>query len=314
MSLAVDAPEVALDDRSAGPACRGADGTEHAGSTSGTAALGTGSGCDRAERGTRGSADRAPKERRLSAFGSCARGRDRRQRRACGQPAAGARRRAPGTARLARGPAAGGSGWAMLAWRHTLTKRWPAVRSVSASMTQRIGTSSQSNRRPKPEHDDALGPLHEPAPGVEAQRLGLGPLVGDEHRGGEHREGQHGDAARLGGGEEPGHAAEEQRVGDAVGHRVEEGAAGRAVPEALATAPSSTSGMAVRVRSRRPARRAPLPMATAAPAAMSTPSPVRWSAVMPVFLRFGADRAQAGLRLGPKSSVEHVLLRALCAC
>ena len=74
----------------------------------------------------------------------------------------------------------------------------------------------------------ALGPLHEAAPGVEAERLGLGPLVGDEQRGAEH--GHRAAAAMRPGwvvGEVPGDAAEQQRVGDAVGHRVEEGAAGR---------------------------------------------------------------------------------------
>ena len=39
--------------------------------------------------------------------------------------------------------------------------------------------AATSNSRPKPSSDDALGPLHEAALGVEAERLGLGPLVGD---------------------------------------------------------------------------------------------------------------------------------------
>ena len=115
----------------------------------------------------------------------------------------------------------------MLAWRHTFTKRWPAVKSVRTSITHRIGTISPSNSRREAERDDALGPLHQAAPGVEPERLGLGPLVGDQQRGGEHRERQHGDAPRLGGGEEPGDATEEQGVGEPVGHRVEEGAPGR---------------------------------------------------------------------------------------
>ncbi len=55
-----------------------------------------------------------------------------------------------------------------------------------------------------------------------------------------------------------------------------------AMPDALATAPSSTSGRAVSTSSSRPSRSAPLPMATAAPSAMAIPTTVRWSAVMPV--------------------------------
>src|SRR5688500_12487476 len=57
---------------------------------------------------------------------------------------------------------------------------------------------------------------------------------------------------------------------------------GDAVPDALATAPSSRSGTAQSTSSRSPRSRAPAPIATAALAAMSTPMPVRWSAVRPV--------------------------------
>ena len=57
---------------------------------------------------------------------------------------------------------------------------------------------------------------------------------------------------------------------------------GPAVPDALATAPSSRSGRAQSTRSRSPPRRAPLAMATDAAAASTTPVAVRWSAVMPV--------------------------------
>ena len=78
-----------------------------------------------------------------------------------------------------------------LAWRHTFTNRCTAVTIVSTSMTHSTGTSNESNSRPKPSSDDPLGALHEPAAGVEAERLGLGPLVGDEHRQREHGERQH---------------------------------------------------------------------------------------------------------------------------
>ena len=67
---------------------------------------------------------------------------------------------------------------------------------------------------------------------------------------------------------------------------------GPAVPEALATAPSSRSGSAHSTSRSRPARSAPLPMATAAPPASTTPVAVRWSAVMPVRRMF----APMGLR------------------
>src|SRR5690606_9053167 len=57
---------------------------------------------------------------------------------------------------------------------------------------------------------------------------------------------------------------------------------GEAVPDALATAPSSTSGRAVSTSSSRPARSAPLAIAIEAPTAMTRPVVVRWLAVMPV--------------------------------
>ena len=118
----------------------------------------------------------------------------------------------------------GGSGWAMLAWRHTFTKRWPAVNEREGQHHPEDRDHQAVEEQREAEGDDPLGPLHQAAAGVEAERLGLGPLVGDQQRGGEHGERQHGDAARLGGGEVPGDAAEEQGVGEAVGHRVEEGA------------------------------------------------------------------------------------------
>ena len=56
------------------------------------------------------------------------------------------------------------------------------------------------------------------------------------------------------------------------------------LPEALATAPSSRSGMPVRINSRKPRRSAPAPMATAAATAMTMPVAVSMSAEMPAFL------------------------------
>ena len=123
--------------------------------------------------------------------------------------------------------ARGVSGTVELAWFQTLTKRWPAVNTVGASMTQRMAIMAGWNSRARPMRIEALGPLHEAALGVVAQGLGLGPLVGDDQRGGQHGQGQHGDAPGLGGGEVPGHAAEEEGVGHPVHDRVEERAAGR---------------------------------------------------------------------------------------
>ena len=82
------------------------------------------------------------------------------------------------------------------------------------------------------EEHQTLGALHEPAARGEAQRLGAGSLVGDEHRQREHREHEHRDVLALVG-EVPGDADEDRGVGDAVAHGVEERAAW-AGPAALA--------------------------------------------------------------------------------
>ena len=68
------------------------------------------------------------------------------------------------------------------AWRHTLTKRWTAVTTVRTSITHRIGTQQRVEQQAEAQQDDPLGPLHQAALGVEAERLGLGPLVGDQRR------------------------------------------------------------------------------------------------------------------------------------
>ena len=80
---------------------------------------------------------------------------------------------------------------------------------------------------------------------------------------------------------------------------------GDAVPDALATAPSSRSGTAVRTSRSRPARRAPLAMATLAATAISTPSAVRWSADEPGAVQVGADGTEALLHLRAEVLVEH---------
>ena len=90
-------------------------------------------------------------------------------------------------------------------------------------ITQSTGTEDVEEE-PDAEQDHALGPLHEPALGVVAEALGAGPLVGDEHRERGRREGEDREV-RAFADEVPGDAAEDDRVGDAVGDGVEERAA-----------------------------------------------------------------------------------------
>ena len=113
-------------------------------------------------------------------------------------------------------------GRSALACFQTFTNRWPAVTIVRASMTHSTGMRSDVEQQAEAQEDHPLGALHEAALGVEPERLRLGPLVGDEHRGAEDGEGQHGDVARVAGRQVPGDAAEEHRVGEPVGDRVEE--------------------------------------------------------------------------------------------
>src|SRR5918998_3773666 len=60
---------------------------------------------------------------------------------------------------------------------------------------------------------------------------------------------------------------------------------GDAVPDALATAPSSTSGTAEAARRHQPTKSQPRPTATAQAADRTRPRTVSWSAVMPAFFR-----------------------------
>ena len=78
------------------------------------------------------------------------------------------------------------------------------------------------------EHDDALGTFHDAALGIPAERLGLGPLVRDEHGKTHDRHRQHHDAARFGAREVPRNTSEEHAVGESVAHRIEIGPALRA--------------------------------------------------------------------------------------
>jgi hypothetical protein len=75
------------------------------------------------------------------------------------------------------------------------------------------------------EHDESLGALHEPTLCVVAERLGLCPLVRDQHGRGHERDRQHHEMTRARRRQVPCHTAEEQRIGQTVGHRIEERAA-----------------------------------------------------------------------------------------
>ncbi len=67
-----------------------------------------------------------------------------------------------------------------------------------------------------------LRSFHDPALGLEAERLRLGPLIRDEPRGAHHGKGHHGLQTATVGDQEPGHAADEDRVGHPIGGGVEE--------------------------------------------------------------------------------------------
>ena len=131
------------------------------------------------------------------------------------------------------------TGRSTLAWRQTFTKRCTAVTQGEGEHDPQHADEQRVEQQAEPEQDDPLGPLHDPAPGVEARAPRPWPAG---RRSAARRRarpsGSSGDAPRVGAGEVPGHAAEQQRVGDPVGHRVEERPAWPAVPEALATAPS----------------------------------------------------------------------------
>ena len=106
-----------------------------------------------------------------------------------GTAGAGPRPGAPSTTTAAgsagRSTPRGGTGRrlraARPAWRYTCTNRWIAVKPVSTSISHSIGHEDGERERDAEEHE-ALGPLHQPAAGLEAERLGPGPLVGDQHR------------------------------------------------------------------------------------------------------------------------------------
>ena len=111
------------------------------------------------------------------------------------------------------------------------------------------------------EQHEALGPLHEPAVGVEAERLGPRPLVRDQHRArgdGEREDREVRRARRARYQATPPNTG----VGGAVGDGVEERAAGLAWPLPRATEPSS--------RSLKPATMRPTTAQTKWPDAMST--------------------------------------------
>ena len=96
------------------------------------------------------------------------------------------------------------------------------------------------------EQHHALGALHEPAARVVAETLGLGALVGDQHRQRDRREREH-RAAPAVAAEVPGDPTEDDRVRHAVGDRVEERAARRGAARG-ARRPSRRAGRRPRSR------------------------------------------------------------------
>ena len=84
-----------------------------------------------------------------------------------------------------------------------------------------------SRKQAEAQEDDPLGALHEAAAGVEPERLGLGPLVGDQCRHREHGERQHAAWAPLAEARYQATPPSSSAVGDPVGDRVEERAATR---------------------------------------------------------------------------------------
>ena len=132
------------------------------------------------------------------------------------------------------------------AWRHTFTKRCTAVTAVSTSITHRIGIEQRVEQQAEAQQDDPLGPLHEAALGVEAERLGLGPLVGDEQR---RRPARQRAAATAwppaacwpGTRPTPPSSSESETRSATESKKAPRGLA---VPDALATAPSSSVGQA----------------------------------------------------------------------
>ncbi len=87
-------------------------------------------------------------------------------------------------------------------------------------MSQSIGINTGNAERDAEQHE-TLGAFHQTAAGIEAQRLGPGSLVGDEHRARRDREREDREVRGLRG-QMPRHATEEQRVGRAVGDGIEE--------------------------------------------------------------------------------------------
>lgn len=75
---------------------------------------------------------------------------------------------------------------------------------------------------PDGQRDDPLRPLHDPTLGVEAERLRLGPLVGDQPRQRHHRNRDHHQQAPVVVDEVPDHAPDQHRVRHPIGGRVEE--------------------------------------------------------------------------------------------
>jgi hypothetical protein len=129
-----------------------------------------------------------------------------------------------------------------------------------ASMTHRIGISSGGNSRPRQSSDDPLGALHQAALRVEAERLGLGPLVRDDRA---DAMTANGSIAMCGDLVVAKYQATPPNSRASVKRSITESKNAPRwleVLDALASAPSSRSGSAARMTSTSPRRSSPAPM------------------------------------------------------
>ena len=207
--------------------------------------------------------------------------------------------------RKARRRGGGRSPRSGVAWRQTITKRWTAVKAVSASITQSTGTR-MSNASPTPSSTIRSRRSMSPPRASRAERLGLGALVGHEHREREH--GKHEDRQAAASSSARCHATPPRITASATrsAHGVEERAAvaggaalarHRAVEHVGQPAEHEPEHreheVAVGDQDRGADRRGEPERAVSASA--ETPEPVQRP----------ADRLEALLGLGPPASVEH---------
>ena len=162
-----------------------------------------------------------------------------------------------------------------------------------------------SNARADAEEHEALGALHEAAAGVEPERLGPGPLVGDQHRARRDREREDREVGRTG---RRGTRRRRRSSSASETRSVTESKnapRGLAWPLPRAIAPSSRSLTPATITPTTAQTRWPDAMSTAVATEASSPKTVSASAVMPRRRRPVAERAEALLDAVAPASVEH---------